>query len=147
MGKNEFFEPQLVGLFRSGRCHMVCVFWRIGCVLLAKKYGGKFSPDGSPDNARDGIETQVNRFRGQKAYNSNIRAKLLFLVPLPLLFAAIGELRVGDANGMLGELGAFILLIFWRHGSCVTVLAPKMRTTPARWPAPLQFRANSSQRS
>ena len=111
MGKNEFFEPQLVGLLRSGRRHMVCVFWRIGCVLMAKKYGGKFSPDGTPDNARDGIEGQVNKFRGQKAYNSNIRAKLLFLVPLPLLFAAIGELRVGDANGMLAELGAFIMLI------------------------------------
>lgn len=111
MGKNEFNEPKLVGLFRSGRCHLVCVLWRVGCVVMAKQYGGKFSPEGTPDNARDGIEGQVNRFRGQKAYNSNIRAKLLFLVPLPLLFAAIGELRVGDANGMIAELGAFVMLI------------------------------------
>ena len=78
---------------------------------MTQKYGGKFSPAGTPDNARDGIETRVNKFRGQKAYNSNIRAKLLFLVPLPLLFAAIGELRAGDANGMIAELGAFVMLI------------------------------------
>jgi hypothetical protein len=78
---------------------------------MAKQYGGKFSPKGAPDNARDGIEGQVNKFRGQKVYNSNIRAKLLFLVPLPLLFAAIGELRAGDATGMIGELGAFVMLI------------------------------------
>ena len=111
MWENEFFGPKLVGLFRSGRCNMVCVLRRIGRVRIAKQYGGKFSPKGTPDNARDGIEDKVNKFRGQKAYNSNIRAKLLFLVPLPLLFAAIGELRVGDANGMMAELGAFILLI------------------------------------
>ena len=78
---------------------------------MAQKYGGKFSPKGSPDNARDGIEGQVNKFRGQKAHNSNIRAKLLFLVPLPLLFAAIGELRAGDAEGMVFELAAFVALI------------------------------------
>jgi len=78
---------------------------------MTQKYGGKFSPTGTPDNARDGIETRVNKFRGQKAYNSNIRAKLLFMVPLPLLFAAIGELRAGDANGMIAELGAFVMLI------------------------------------
>lgn len=111
MGKNEFFEPKLAGLFRVGRHYLVCVLRRIGCVLMAQKYGGKFSPKGSPDNARDGLDAQVNRFRGQKAHNSNIRAKLLFLVPLPLLFAAIGELRSGDANGMIAELGAFAALI------------------------------------
>lgn len=98
-------------LFRFGCRYLVCVFWRIGCILMAKQYGGKFSPKGTPDNARGGIEGQVNKFRGQKAYNSNIRAKLLFLVPLPLLFAAIGELRSGDANGMIAELGAFVVLI------------------------------------
>ena len=78
---------------------------------MANKYGGKFSPKGSPDNARDGIEGQVHKFRGQKAHNSNIRAKLLFIVPVPLLFAAIGELRAGDAQGMIFELAAFAALI------------------------------------
>jgi hypothetical protein len=42
---------------------------------MSKRYGGKFSPDGSPQNARDNMDLP-NKFRGKKAYNSNIRAKL-----------------------------------------------------------------------
>ena len=78
---------------------------------MAQRYGGKHSPEGAPDNARAGLDGEINKFRGRKAYNSNIRAKLLFLAPLPLLFAAIGEMRVGDISGMAGELSAFALLI------------------------------------
>jgi 5-bromo-4-chloroindolyl phosphate hydrolysis protein len=78
---------------------------------MAQRYGGKHSPKGSPDNARAGLEQPINKFRGRKAHNSNIRAKLLFFVPFPLLFAGIGELRAGDVLGMLAELGAFALLI------------------------------------
>lgn len=81
---------------------------------MAQKYGGKFSPEGVPDNARDDMALP-NKFRGKKAYKSNIRAKLLFLIPLPLLFSGIGELRAGDATGMLFEWGALatLLLAAW----------------------------------
>ncbi|PIB24199.1 hypothetical protein BFP76_02920 [Amylibacter kogurei] len=67
---------------------------------MAQRFGGKYSPT-----------AQTNKFRGRKTYQSNIRTKILFLAPMPLLFAAIGELRAGDAIGMLSELGAFAILI------------------------------------
>lgn len=76
---------------------------------MAQKFGGEFSPEGQPDNA--GSTLGVNRFRGRKAYNSNIRVKLLFLAPLPLLFSAIGEIRAGDSAGMMAELIALALLL------------------------------------
>lgn len=81
---------------------------------MAQQYGGKFSPKGSPDNARDNMALP-NKFRGRKAYKSNIRAKLLFIVPLPLLFSGIGELRAGDGIGILYEWGALgiLLLAAW----------------------------------
>ena len=81
---------------------------------MAKRYGGKFSPEGAPDNAPDAAAL-TNRFRGKKAYNSNIRAKLLFLIPLPLLFSGIGELKAGNGNGMIFEWGALaaLLLAAW----------------------------------
>lgn len=68
---------------------------------MSKKFGGKHSPQ--PDiNAK---------FRGRRVHQSNVRVKLLFLAPLPLLLAAIGEIRAGDASGMLAEIGAFAILI------------------------------------
>jgi len=81
---------------------------------MAKRYGGKFSPEGAPDNAPD-TRHLPNRFRGKKAYNSNIRAKLLFLIPLPLLFSGIGELKAGNGSGMIFEWGALaaLLLAAW----------------------------------
>ncbi|GLQ34891.1 hypothetical protein GCM10007939_11740 [Amylibacter marinus] len=75
---------------------------------MAREFGGKHSPDGAPNNARP---TPINKFRGKKAHNSYIRVKMLFFAPLPMLFAAIGELRAGQINGMLAELGAFATLI------------------------------------
>ncbi len=81
---------------------------------MAKQYGGKYSPDGTPDNAPEALKLP-NKFRGQKAYKSNIRAKLLFLIPLPLLFAGIGELKAGNGAGMIFEWGALaaLLLAAW----------------------------------
>lgn len=76
---------------------------------MAQRYGGKFSPEGQPDNAPDSVS--ANRFRGRRAHSPNIRARLLFIAPLPLLFSAIGELRAGDALGMVAELWAFASLI------------------------------------
>ena len=74
---------------------------------MTKKYGGQFSPDGGSDTA----SPHPNKFRGQEIYNPNIRSKLLFLVPLPLLFSGISELRAGNSTGMAIELGAFGVLI------------------------------------
>ncbi len=80
---------------------------------MAKRYGGKFSPD-----MQQGDETSTvratppkNPFRNRRVARPNLRAALLFFVPLPLLFSGIGELRSGDAMGMIGELGALGLLL------------------------------------
>ncbi len=77
---------------------------------MAQRYGGDHSPK-KPTGPSDATKT-ANKFRGRTAHQSDIRVKLLFLAPVPLLFAAIGELRAGDAFGMAAELTAFITLIF-----------------------------------
>ncbi len=74
---------------------------------MSKKFGGPHSPTHTPDSDLVG----VSKFRGRKVYQSNVRVKLLFLAPLPLLFAAFGEIRAGDASGMVTELSAFAILI------------------------------------
>lgn len=81
---------------------------------MAERFGGKFSLD-SKSGISAGGPALTNKFRGQKAHNSNIRAKLLFIIPLPLLFAGIGELRSGDGLGMIFEFGALaaLLLAAW----------------------------------
>lgn len=71
---------------------------------MAKRYIGKFSPEDAP-------ATLQNKFRGKKAYQSNIRAKLMFLIPLPLLFSGIGELKAENGLGMMYEWGALALLL------------------------------------
>ncbi len=76
---------------------------------MAQRYGGKYSPEGQSDNAPK--VPSPNRFRGRKTHVPNIRARLLFIAPFPLLFSAIGELRAGDAFGMVAELWAFASLI------------------------------------
>jgi hypothetical protein len=72
---------------------------------MTRRYGGKFSPEGAPDAA-----ALPNRFRGKKAFKSNIRAKILFLVPLPLLFSGIGALKTGDGTGIVYNWGALAAL-------------------------------------
>lgn len=69
---------------------------------MAKQFGGKFSPEG---------DVPINKFRGRKAHRANFRSKLLFLAPLPLLVSGLGEMRSGDAAGMIAELGALALLL------------------------------------
>lgn len=76
--------------------------------LMAERYGGQFSPQGSPNNAP---EPPANRFRGQKVAKSRFRSRLLFVAPLPLLLTGIGELRAGDSFGMISEFGALALLL------------------------------------
>ncbi|WP_232822996.1 5-bromo-4-chloroindolyl phosphate hydrolysis family protein [Oceanibium sediminis] len=41
----------------------------------------------------------------------NIAARAMYVAPLPLLLAGIGEVMQGDAPGMIFEIGAFALLI------------------------------------
>ncbi len=77
---------------------------------MAQKFGGAHSPAGSPDNAAPAM-TPSNKFRGRKVHKSDIRSKLLFALPLPLLFSGIGEMRAQNAGGMLAEFGALAILL------------------------------------
>ncbi len=65
---------------------------------MAQKFTAKHSP--GSDNA----------FRGQKARKVSSTARLMFLLPLPLLLSGIGEIFQGDVFGMVLELGGFSLL-------------------------------------
>lgn len=83
---------------------------------MAQQYGGKFSPPETPDNARD--ELSLNKFRGRKVAKSNIRVKLLFLAPLPLIFKAFGAEPIVMGQYLLAL--ALLLFAAWLTGEGVS---------------------------
>ena len=62
-----------------------------------------------------GAPRRRRRFRNRRARRVSLRARLLFLLPLPLLFAGLGAIGRGNAAEMLGELGGFagLMLSAW----------------------------------
>ena len=70
---------------------------------MTQKFSGPHSstPNPHPENA----------FHGQKARKVSTAARLMFLVPLPLLLSGIGEIFQGDVVGMALELGGFSLMM------------------------------------
>lgn len=76
---------------------------------MAERFGGKYSPGGSGRGPEPAPST--NRFRGARVAKSSFRSRLLFVLPLPLLVAGLGEMRAGDSLGMISEFGALILLL------------------------------------
>jgi hypothetical protein len=79
--------------------------------MAAQRYGGRHSPAGSrPDGA-----PPPPAFRGRPAARVSIRARAMYLLPLPLLFAGIGAIRRGAAGEMLAEIGGFagLMLAAW----------------------------------
>ncbi|HVL21009.1 MAG TPA: 5-bromo-4-chloroindolyl phosphate hydrolysis family protein [Amaricoccus sp.] len=75
---------------------------------MAERYGGKYSPGGSKPGAPPPAPGPAGRRRARRV---SLRARLMFLLPLPLLFAGLGAISRGSAAEMLGELGAFAGLI------------------------------------
>lgn len=75
---------------------------------MSQRFGGKFSPN-EPSATKKNPPN--NAFRNRRVAPSFMRANLLFIAPLPLLFSGIGELISGDAVGMLSELGALSILL------------------------------------
>jgi hypothetical protein len=75
---------------------------------MARRYGGRYSPDGTPAQ-------QPGPFRNRRVSRVSMRARALYLLPLPLLFAGLGAIQRGSASEMLGELGAFagLMLSAW----------------------------------
>lgn len=69
--------------------------------MSAKKFGGDFSPGGA---------RQTPKFRNQKAASVGIRELSMFVLPTPLLLAALGHLG-SNVFASIGVLGAYALLI------------------------------------
>ncbi|HRO11302.1 5-bromo-4-chloroindolyl phosphate hydrolysis family protein [Amaricoccus sp.] len=84
---------------------------------MARRYGGKYSPDGSGREAAGAASGNPppGPFRNRRVSRISVRARLMFLLPLPLLFAGLGAIQRGSAPEMLGELGGFagLMLSAW----------------------------------
>jgi hypothetical protein len=79
---------------------------------MAQRYGGRFSPDPGP---QAGKAPPPAPFRNRRARRVSLRARAMFLLPLPLLLAGLGAIGRGNAPEMLGELGGFagLMLSAW----------------------------------
>ena len=70
---------------------------------MARRYGGKFSPEGD----RDSAEQPVNQWDGKRRSRAGGRANMLFLAPLPLAIRAFTQ----DPAGLAANLVAFGILM------------------------------------
>ncbi len=77
---------------------------------MAQRFGGKYSPTSGQSSQAPGAPP-LSRFRGRRTAGISIFARLMFLAPLPLLMAGLGEVMSGAAIGALLELGAFAILM------------------------------------
>lgn len=77
--------------------------------MAAVRFGGKHSPNkpagGGPEAAAPAP------FRNRRARRVSLRARAMFALPLPLLFAGLGAISRGNALEMLAELGGFVGLM------------------------------------
>lgn len=75
---------------------------------MSERFGGPHSPGGEttpPPSQTD------NAFAGRKARQVSTSARLMYLLPIPLFFAGLGEIFQGDVSGMVLELGGFSLMV------------------------------------
>lgn len=72
--------------------------------MAARRFGGRHSPEPRPEAGAP----PAAPFRGRAAARVSVRARLMYLLPLPLLFAGLGAIRRGSAGEMLAELGGFL---------------------------------------
>ena len=70
---------------------------------MARRYGGKFSPEAD----RDSAEQPVNQWDGKRRSRAGGRANMLFLAPLPLAIRAFTQ----DPAGLAANLVAFGILM------------------------------------
>ena len=82
--------------------------------MAAQRYGGRYSPADKSGTAAEAPPPPAP-FRDGRARKVSLRARLLFLLPLPLLFAGLGATFRGSAPEMIGELGGFagLMLSAW----------------------------------
>lgn len=71
---------------------------------MAERFGGPHSPKAQTNEAD-------NAFRGRKARKVSIAARLMYLAPVPLLFAGLIEVFAGNPLATLLEIGGFGVLL------------------------------------
>lgn len=74
--------------------------------MAGQRFGGPHSP-GATRPRGDVPPPPPNPFRNRRARRVSLRARLTFLLPIPLLLAGLGAIGRGSAPEMLGELGAY----------------------------------------
>jgi hypothetical protein len=88
----------------SGRPDSVCR--RVGGGLMAQRYGGKFSPDGT-SGQKAPQSGAPNPFDGKKPTKAGFKSNLLFLMP----FAFVWKAFQGEPTDLVLGLSAFALLL------------------------------------
>ena len=84
--------------------------------MASERFGGRYSPGArSGEGAPPGAAPPAAPFRNRPARKVSLRARLMFLLPLPLLLAGLGAIGRANAPEMLGELGGFagLMLAAW----------------------------------
>jgi hypothetical protein len=85
--------------------------------MAAQRFGGKYSPDSQPESSGGSAPAGGVRphdsppFRNRRARQVSLRARLMFVLPLPLLFAGLGAIGRGNATELVAEVGGFAALM------------------------------------
>ena len=73
---------------------------------MAKRFGGKYSPDGSSDS--DKLTQEPPAYKGAQVAPAGARSNVIFVPGLILAFTSINEAPTAMAGGLLGA-GTLIL--------------------------------------
>ncbi|MCA0929054.1 5-bromo-4-chloroindolyl phosphate hydrolysis family protein [Ruegeria profundi] len=65
---------------------------------MAKRYGGKFSPEGG---GSDGDQSQRGQFQGARVEPAGARANILFVPAIPLVFLSLNDGAIGMTIGLI----------------------------------------------
>lgn len=85
--------------------------------MAAQRFGGRYSPGSAQPggakakDAAKGGAPPTAPFRNRPAARVSLRARAMYVLPLPLAFAGLGAIGRGNASEMLGELGGFVGLM------------------------------------
>ncbi|MEP4197617.1 MAG: 5-bromo-4-chloroindolyl phosphate hydrolysis family protein [Aliishimia sp.] len=95
---------------------------------MAKRYGGKFSPDGD-SSQKD--HTDAGHFEKQRVSPIGARANILFIPAIPLVATTLGDGAIGMATGMIGA-GAWTLAAWLMRGGLEAEVAYDARRVAKR---------------
>lgn len=98
---------------------------------MAQRFGGKFSPNGSPSQPAD--TPKAKGFKGATVDPVGARSNILFIPPVVLAFTSINEGAIGMGLGLIGA--AVLLLGAWLLRGGLTAEAAYNARKVARRPA------------